>query len=186
MFSMKKSCFTAIQIYIIPLLLSLLISSISDAEEDSRFHLDATQGIIYCDITPSFNQKKITQSLQAGMLVHFSWHIVIESIQPYWLNQQVADIQFNRSVIPDLLSQQWQLKDSLTGITSYTLSLSQAVQFLSHIKQFPLIDKSLLAPHTSYLISVSLNIEQGEANDTWWHDILNSEHTIASSILNLP
>ncbi|MDQ6994755.1 MAG: DUF4390 domain-containing protein [Mariprofundaceae bacterium] len=175
-----------IQSSIVSLVLLLLGFSNADAEETSQFHLNASQTIVYCDITPSFNQKNIIQTLQEGTEILFSWHISIEHIQPYWLNQSVADIHFNRQVIPDLLTQQWTLNDSLTDIPTYTLSISKAVEFLSHIHQFPIIDKSLLAPHNAYLITVSLNIKKGHQDDGWWHDIWHGEHHIASSILNLP
>lgn len=186
MFSMKKIRSKSTHVYITLFFSFFLMASISDAAEDSQFHLNATQDIVYCDITPSFDQTSITESLQDGTAMRFSWHIVIEAIQSYWFNQQVADIHFNRHVMPDLLSMQWQLKDSLTDITSYTASLPQAIQFLSRIKHFPVIDKSLLMPHTSYLISVSLNIDQDDQNNKWWHKVFTTEHIIASSIIHLP
>lgn len=186
MFSTNISLSSPIQTYIVPIIISLLISFPCLAEENSQFHLDATQNIVYCDITPSFNQNDVIQRLNDGTEVFFYWHIEVESIQNYWLNQQVADIHFNRQVLPDLLTQQWQLHDSLTDIPSHTHSLSQALAFLSQIKHFPIIDKNLLSPHTAYLITVSLNIEEGKQNHTWWNAILHTEYTIASSILNLP
>jgi len=167
-------------------LIAFCIPCISHADENSQFQLDASQAIVYCDITPSFNQKNIMQRLNDGTEILFYWHIKVESIQSYWLNQEVADIHFNHRVTPDLLSQQWELYDSLTGIPTQTHSLTQAVGFLSHIQHFPIIDKSLLAPHTDYLITVSLNIEQGLQNHTWWDAIFHNEHTIASSILHRP
>ncbi|MDQ6974372.1 MAG: DUF4390 domain-containing protein [Mariprofundaceae bacterium] len=177
---------TPIQTTLVSLSLLLLSFSTCYAEETTQFHLNANQHIVYCDITPSFNQQDIIQNLQEGVPILFSWHISIESIQAYWLNQSVADIYFNRQVTPDLLTRQWKLNDSLTDIPSYTLSLPEALAFLSQIHHFPIIDKSLLAPHTTYLITVSLNITKGEQGNRWWHDLWHVNHNIATSILHLP
>jgi len=156
------------------------------ADEDSQFHLDVTQSIVYCDITPSFNQKDVIQDLKEGTEVSFYWHIEVESIESYWFNQQIADIYFKRQVIPDLLTQQWQLHDSLTDIPTRTHTLLQALSFLSHIERFPILDKSLLAPDADYIIKVSLSIEKGQQNHSWWDTIFNREHTVATSILHRP
>jgi len=186
MFPANIPFLTAVQTYTLSFILALFISFPCHADENSQFQLDASQNIIYCDITPSFNQEDIMQRLKDGTEIHFYWHISIESIQSYWFNQQVADIHFQRQVTADLLTRQWQLNDSLINIPTHTHSLNQALIFLSQVKHFPIIDRSLLAPHASYIITVSLNIEQGHQKHTWWNAILHTEHTIASFTLNLP
>jgi len=167
-------------------LIAFGMTSLCHASENSQFQLDASQSIIYCDITPSFNQQNISQWLKDGADISFTWHIEIESIQHYWFNKQVADIHFKRQVMPDLLSQQWRLLDSLTDIPRRTHSLSQALAFLSHIEHFPIIDKSLLPSDSDYLITVSLKVEKGAHEDAWWNNLLDGEHIIASSILHRP
>ncbi len=157
----------------------------AQAEEATQFHLDATGAIVYCDITPSFNRKKLAQSLKTGTPIQFSWHIHIERIRNYWLNKNIADISFSRQVTPDLLTGQWILDDHITQTQRRTYSLNQAIQWLTTVHQFPIIDKSLLEAPNSYLISVSLDM-MSDQNIAWWQDVFHLDHNISNSILNLP
>jgi len=169
------------------ILISLLLTLQSCfAEESVQFHVDATSPIIYCDISPSFDRVHIQRTLQEGSPVTFSWHIEIETINPYWINEQIADISFYRQIMPDLITRQWRLEDNITGITHHTPSMQSAIDFISKIEHFPLLDKSLLEPHQSYLIQVYLSIENGEQKQAWWADLLSSEQTIATSRFTLP
>ena len=154
------------------------------AEEATQLHLDATTAIVYCDITPSFNRTQLIQTLKAGTPVIFSWGIHIARIRSYWLNQSVADIHFTRQVTPDLLTGQWILDDHITQTQRRTYVLEKAVQFLTQIQHFPLIDKSLLDAPNDYRITISLDIISDQ-NTTWWQDMFHMQHNISSSILRL-
>jgi hypothetical protein len=95
-------------------------------------------------------------------------------------------VQFSRQVVPDLVSRQWLLKDSNSGITNATLSTYKAILFLSSLKNFPIIDKSLLQSGELYIIEVKLYIEEGEVSEHWWDMVTKFGKTVAIGSFTLP
>jgi len=155
------------------------------AEERTQFQIDATQHIVYCDVSSSFNQQQLTQILNKGIPVQYSWHLHIERVRTYWMNETMADIYFTRKVTPDLLTHEWLLDDALTQIQTRTHSLTQALDFLTRLHHFPLLDTTLLPLHNTYHIQAFISV-QFSHNIPWWQNLWNSEQAIGSSTLNLP
>jgi len=125
-------------------------------------------------------------ALKQGSLMTYVWEIIIEEKRDYWLNKDIGSVQVSRQVVPDLLSRQWLLKDSNSGITSATLSTRKAVSFLASLKHFPVIDKSLLQPGASYTIRAKLYIEEGEVSEHWWNVVTKLGKTVAIGSFTLP
>ena len=144
------------------------LSGHSHAEEAGDLKIELDQQVVYCEAAWPASVDSLKQALQSGIAVTFVWHVQISEIQEYWLNNSVADIKVSRRVIPDLLSRQWLLKDETSGISRQEASLEAAIQFLTHLEHFPVLDRSLLAAQTPYRISVSIEKQEGEINEAWW------------------
>jgi len=163
-----------------------IYASYGYAEELAHVQVDTSQPVIYCDISPDIGSDRLEVALKEGSLMAYDWEIIIEEERDYWLNKNIGRVQFRRQVVPDLVSRQWLLKDSNSGISSATLSTHKAVSFLASLKHFPIIDKSLLQPGVNYTIRVELYIEEGELSDHWWDVVTKFGKTVAEGSFSLP
>jgi len=164
----------------------LLYASYGYAEELEGVRVDTTQPVIYCDVSDEAGIERLKLALEEGSLMTYSWEITIEENRDYWLNKSIGRVQFSRQVVPDLVSRQWLLKDSNSGITNATLSTYKAILFLSSLKNFPIIDKSLLQSGELYIIEVKLYIEEGEVSEHWWDMVTKFGKTVAIGSFTLP
>jgi len=163
-----------------------LYASYGYSEELADVRIDISQPVIYCDISSKIGIERLKLALKEGSLMTYSWEIIIEENRDYWLNKSIGSVQFSRQVVPDLLSRQWILKDSNSGITNATLSTHKAISFLASLKHFPIIDKSLLQSGVSYTIKVKLYVEEGEVSDHWWDSVTKLGKTVAIGSFTLP
>jgi len=163
-----------------------LYAGYAHSEGLADVQVDISHPVIYCDIPSNIGVERLKVALKEGSLVTYAWEVIIEEEREYWLNKSVGKVQFSRQVVPDLVSRQWLLKDSNSGITSATLSTQKAISFLASLKHFPIIDKSLLQPATSYTIRVKLYVEEGEVSDHWWNVVTKLGKTVAVGSFTLP
>lgn len=158
---------------ILPLLLSAWVALCLDfgaafAAEQTGLSIDTHQQVIYCAVQWSGDRDRVVQALQAGVNLSFNWTIQVSRVRDYWMNDGIAKITFSRRVQPDLLTRTWLLEDSASGISRRALSLSDAVDFLTTIREFPVLDKALLASGETYEMTVSAEKIEGEMGQTWW------------------
>ena len=163
-----------------------LYASYGYSEELADVQVDVSQPVIYCSISSEIGVERLGTALKEGSLMTYVWEIIIEEKRDYWLNKSIGSVQFSRQVVPDLVSQQWLLKDSNSGITSATLSTRKAISFLADLKHFPIIDKSLLQSGASYTIRVKLYVEEGEVSEHWWDAVTKLGKTVAVGSFALP
>ena len=147
---------------------ALLFAGHLYAEETGQLQIKQDQQLVYCDAEWPGAAESLTQALQSGITVTFVWHVQISEIQEYWLNKSIADIKVSRRVVPDLLSRKWLLEDEASGISRQVVSLEEAIQFLTRLENFPILDRSLLAASTLYRASVAIEEHEGEINEGWW------------------
>lgn len=143
------------------------------AEETGHLQIEPDQQVVYCEAQWPGAGESLTQALQSGIAVTLVWHVQVSEIQKYWLNKNIADIKVSRRVIPDLLSRTWLLEDETSGISRQTSSLEEAVQFLTRLEHFPVLDRSLLTAGTQYRISVAIEEFEGEIKEDWWVALWN-------------
>lgn len=129
--------------------------------------LEKGSSIVFCDASLSDNAKHISRILHEGTEVTFVWEINIDAVRQYWLNQNVATVQVERRVVPDLVSQSWQLIDVTSGISRRVFDVKQALDFLTHLQHFPVIDRSLLEVGKPYRMTVSLEEREGADRGGW-------------------
>ena len=149
-------------------MLSWLPFSVSWAAPDSlQVHMD--DEVVYCSAQMQGTQEdRLLLPLQGGLSVTVVWKIQVSKQREYWLDERVADISVVRRVEPDLLTHSWLLVNVSSGISLRIHDIRLVMDFLSNLKHFPMLDRSLLLADTSYRANVDVNIQIGERNDAWW------------------
>ncbi len=126
-------------------------------------------------------------ALQEGTPVSFTWSVSIEQVNPYWINEPIGEIIVTREVIPNLISKSWMLIDSATGsITRNTSSLNTALNFLTPLNNFPLLDRALLSESEHYALNCKLLIFKGERDESWWSAYFHFAKTVAQGSFQQP
>jgi len=113
-------------------------------------------------------RQSIRQALTEGSAVTMKWNIDIESVHRYWLNTSEAKVSIVRTVVPDLVSRSWTLVDVSGGVERRVSDIDSAMVFLTHLDEFPIIDRSLLGADQRYRLLLSLEIRLGRPPDNWF------------------
>jgi len=141
---------------------------VAGAREQTGFSIETDQQVIYCAAQWNGNRESLARALKSGIDISFKWHIEVARNRSYWINESVAAIEFSRHVHPDLLTRQLLLEDSASGISRRAQSLDEAIDFLTHVEHFPVLDKSLLAPDELYELAIVIEKQEGHMGQTWW------------------
>ncbi len=148
------------------------------ASVDISVSLD--ENLVYCNATYEGNIERISQALNDGTEVSLIWNIDVQGVRTYWLNENIGGVVVKHSVVPDLVSRNWRLIDRTSGISRLTHSLEDAIAFLTHLKHFPVIDRSLLEKGRQYRLSLTLEEHLGTGDDRWFTRWWGYEKTDAS------
>ncbi|MDQ6993752.1 MAG: DUF4390 domain-containing protein [Mariprofundus sp.] len=159
---------------------SLSPSMVCAADKATVLRIHIAKEVVHCSVElPEIDKNDIATNLKDGVEISAIWHLGVVKVRDYWLNDQLADITVSRRVKPDLLSRSWQLIEDASGISRRVYSLDQAIYFLSHLQQFAVVDRSLLAPLTLYRMHVAVVIHHGAIKERWlpdfWHSPLMSQ-----------
>jgi len=147
-----------------------LLHGSASAGEQTGFSIQTNGPVIYCAAQWNGDRESLALALQAGISLSLNWHIKVARVRNYWLNKNIAEIAFVRHVHPDLLARNWLLEDSASGISRRAYSLDDAVTFLTDIRDFPVLDKSLLTSGEVYQLTLSIEKQEGEMGEAWWAD----------------
>ncbi len=143
------------------------MGAVAYAESGVRMSVNIGNRIVSCDAHVNYNQKHLTKVLREGSEISVNWEINVSAIRAYWLNRTVATVTVKRRVVPDLVSQSWQLIDMTGGISQRVFNLKRAVQFLTRLEQFPVIDRSLLEGGHRYRMDIEITETEGDAQRGW-------------------
>ena len=152
----------------------------------SPLKITTDQEVVYCTTGPVPITEKVKQALSEGTPVTFSWEIIIDEINDYWLNDTVGSITIVRQAVPDLISKSWLLTDASSGISHRVYSVDEVILYLSRLRNFPILDRSLLASGTLYRFRIKLHIHEGELSDSWWSEAIRFGKTVALEEVTLP
>jgi len=166
--------------------LCLSMGAVAYADSHARMTVGIGAKIVSCDAHVHYDQKRIAKALREGTEISVNWEINVGAIRKYWLNRTVATVTVKRRVVPDLVSRSWQLIDVTSGIAQRVFTLKQAVQFLTHLEQFPVIDRSLLEGGQHYRMDIKVNEREGDAKRSWISAWLGSSNVEASAEFILP
>ncbi len=164
----------------------LSVGAVAYAESDAHMTVDIGSKIVSCDVHLRYDQKHIAKVLREGTEISVSWEISVGAIRKYWLNRTVATVIVKRRVVPDLVSRSWQLIDVTSGISQRVFNLKQAVQFLTRLEHFPVIDRSLLEGGHHYRMDIKVYEKEGDAKRSWISAWLSSSNVEISAEFVLP
>jgi len=142
--------------------------------------------VIYCSIDRVDISDQAILALNQGTPVTFVWNIIIEEVNDYWLNKNVGEITIARQAIPDLISKSLIISDAKNGISRRVATIDDAIEFLSGLDHFPILDRSLLKPGVRYNIQVQFHIQEGQFSDAWWSESMRLGTTVAEEEIRLP
>jgi hypothetical protein len=142
--------------------------------------------VVYCSVGPVGLSDKAILALNQGTPVTLIWEIKIEKVRDYWANKNIGEVLIARQAIPDLISKSLIIADAKNDISRRVNSIDEAIAFLSELKQFPIIDRSLLAPGVIYNIEVNFHIQEGQFKESWWSDATRFGITAAETELSFP
>jgi len=141
------------------------------ADESGSLNIQIDQKVIYCSARITVTDDTFALAMKDGIPVTTEWHIQVGKVRDYWINERIADITVIRRAKPDLLTRNWLLTDTSSGISRRIYHIEDAIRFLSDLENFPVLDRSLLLPDTLYRISVTIKVHAGEANTAWWANL---------------
>jgi len=149
-------------------LLLCVFQGAARAGEQAGFSIQVHEPVIYCAAQWNGDRESLALALKSGIELEFNWDIKVSRVRSYWLNKSIAEVAFVRRVHPDLLARNWLLEDSASGISRRAYSLNDAIDFLTGIRDFPVLDKSLLTSGELYELTLSIEKHEGEMDEAWW------------------
>jgi len=156
------------------------------AETGMQLQVAAAADVLTCSASVPEPPDSLKRALREGSEISVIWHISVGIERKYWLNKSIASIEINRRVIPDLVSQSWQLEDQTSGISRRVFRFEEALAFLTILKHFPVVDRSLLNDGQAYVVKVKIREHEGEIKDSWWGTWFGSENSSATKGFTLP
>ncbi len=167
-------------------LLCLSMGGAAYADSGVRISVNIGNRIVSCDAHVSYDRSHLAKVLREGTEISVNWKINVSAIRRYWLNRTVATVIVRRRVVPDLVSQSWQLMDMTSGISQRVFNLKRAVKFLTQLKKFPVIDRSLLQGGHRYRMEIKINETEGDAQHSWMMAWFGSSSVKTSAEFALP
>jgi len=140
----------------------------AESAEAEALHIQIGEKVIYCSVRLNIDENQFRLPMQDGIAVGTQWHLKIGKLRSYWLNETIGDVTVIRRVEPDLLSHSWLLIDVSSGISHRVHRIEAAIEFLAHLDQFPILDRSLLLMDNQYRAVVDVEIHIGDVNNAWW------------------
>ncbi len=146
----------------------IMLSAQAPAAESGALQIRFDQKVLYCAARIAINNKAFSPTMKDGVAMATEWRIKVSRLRRYWLNEDIADITVTRHARPDLLTRSWLLTESSSDISRRVYRLQDAIQFLSGLDDFPVLDRSLLKKNMPYRITVSVQIHSEGISEAWW------------------
>lgn len=156
------------------------------ASPELQVRVDVGGDVLGCDALLVPPPPLLLRALREGSEISVVWQLDVEVERKYWLNKSLAEVEVRRRVIPDLVSRSWRLVDETSGISRRVFALDQAVDFLTRLRRFPVVDRSLLVRGQDYRFRVALIEREGAADDHWWNMWFGAGSTSATVKFRLP
>ncbi len=157
-----------------------------DAAEAGSLQIRMDQNVMYCSARMHVAEHTLASVMKDGIAVATEWHIHVGKVRNYWLNESIADITVLRHAKPDLLTRSWLLTDTSSGISRRVYRIEDAIDFLSGLEHFPVLDTSLLLPKRQYRISVSVEIHNDGIDNAWWASFWHAAAASMQQDFSLP
>jgi len=152
----------------------------------AELRVEVGEKVIYCAAKLNVDASMLRLPMQDGIVVTTQWHVNVGKLRQYWLNENIAAIVVVRRVEADLLTRSWLLVDVSSGISLRVHDINLAVDFLTNLRRFPALDRSLLVAATVYRVSVNVDVLVGSDKKAWWADLWPSQETSMQKDFTLP
>jgi len=152
----------------------------------SPMEISYDEKVLYCSVGPVEVSDQVILALNQGTPITFSWEIIIEKINDYWVNDTIGEILVVRQAVPDLISKNLAITDTKSAISRRVHTIDEATAFLSKLNNFPILDRSLLSSGVAYNIRAKLHVHEGKLSDSWWAESLRLGKTVALEDITLP
>jgi hypothetical protein len=181
-------CLLSNRIKFFLILAGALIAAQSHVYADEAGSLQIRMGpkVMYCAARINVADERLASAMQDGIAVSTEWHVHVGKVRDYWLNENIADITVLRHAKPDLLTRSWLLTDTSSGISRRVHRIEDAIYFLSGLKNFPVLDRSLLLPDVQYRVSVSVEIHSEGIDNAWWANLWHATAASMQQDFSLP
>ncbi len=157
------------------------------ADSGVRMAVHVGNRVVSCTVqVRRHDRAHLAKALREGTEMSINWQIDVRAVRKYWLNRAVATVIVKRRVVPDLVSQSWQLIDSTSGISQRIFNLKRAVQFLTRLEKFPVIDRSLLKAGHRYRMGIKINETEADMHRGWMATWFGSSSLETSAVFALP
>lgn len=112
------------------------------------------------DATFDYKLSEVTiEALQNGVALTLVVNIVIERERLYLWDKTIASLQQRYELKYSALSKQYVLVYKNTGIQETFPSLNEIITRINQLKEFPLIDKSLIKKNETYMVSLQIELD---------------------------
>ncbi len=172
--------------FLLWLLLCSLPVTYAYAAPDMDLKVAVEGDVLTCSASLLNPPEGMGRALSEGSEISVEWEISVEIKRKYWLNNTVASVVVNRHVVPDLVSQSWKLEDRTSGISRRVFSLDEAINFLTKLPNFPIVDRSLLASGQVYVVVVTVSKREGGGKEEWWTGWFGAKSGKAAAELLMP
>ena len=112
--------------------------------ENHVYRLDATMALNFSD--------DALEALRSGVPLIILINIEVEKERSWWWDKTVAELEQGYLLLYHALSEKYITHNLNSGAQQNYISLSSALASLSHIRDFPLIDKNLLDSDNNYYV----------------------------------
>lgn len=166
--------------------LCLGMGFVAYADSDVQMTVNVGNKIVSCDVQVHYDQKRLAKILREGTEINVNWNINVGARRKYWVSRKVAAVDVKRRVAPDLVSQSWLLIDMTSGISQRVFNMARAIQFLTRLEHFPVIDRSLLEDGHRYRMNIKIIEIEGNEKRGWISTWLGSSRVETSAEFALP
>ncbi len=137
-------------------------------DRQSEIAVTIGKELVLCDAVWRADEAGLARALREGMSVTLAWTVRIEARRDWWLDEEVGEVRIARRVSPDLLTGEFILHDLNSGIERRVRDIGLALAFLTRLRRFPVLDRSLLESGRAYEMIVSIDERIGGMADSWW------------------
>ncbi len=125
----------------------------------SSAHVFERHQVYYLDAKAKLRlDGNLASALQNGVGLVFVWDIRIMRPHGWWFDNTLASLSTRYRLRYQPLSQRYRVDDLNSGVSHSYWSLSQALQRIGRLQDFPLIDQSLLLPERPLFVDLRVRI----------------------------
>jgi hypothetical protein len=100
---------------------------------------------------------KLEDALAKGVPLFFRVEFTVLRPRWYWFDERIADVWQQYRLSYNALTRQYEL--SMAGIHNNYMTFAEAMQALSAIRRWQVLDRSLLAAHETYRVGLRMKLD---------------------------